>query len=233
MKMDLNYYLSWAEFTVKLIAMLSLTIVISKKILDDKKEYGKFSPIKLIYLMIFATNLFSTFFDDLFYRIGLFKYEWQVEISRIGINTILNGFMVALGFMLIFTILNWKSLQLSSFFFYIGMVLFWLFTGRDDMYFIYTVVLSSISLIVIFAIGIKLKDNGAVGYSTFFLLLLIGYIMVAIPGINDVGGINVGHFFNMGAYGFGIIFALDKFKPFKPKEEFGEKPTNEIIEVVE
>ena len=106
--MDINQTLSVVEFFVKFVSMASCTIAVGYKSYQDKKKYGSISHVKLIYLAIFITNLYATIFDDLFYRIGIFPWEWQVELVNIGINTIAIGLMVAFGFMLIFSLLKWE-----------------------------------------------------------------------------------------------------------------------------
>jgi hypothetical protein len=203
-------------FYLRLFANFVLMYTMGKRLKAEHAITGNYSKIKIAYFLIFAGDFFAGITDNLLYKIGVFPYAWQVpSVTRLGADTFMMGLLVVFGLSLTTSIFNLKQLELLPGFFYGGLVVFYLITGRDDIFIWFVLVGSMASEISVLTIAFKLKDNGALGLGIMYLIAYSSLSVMFVPSIATVAGLNTTSLIDIGRYVWALLLAAGLIKPFK------------------
>jgi hypothetical protein len=205
----LGYYLD--AFVIPL-----ATAIGGFKLVQEKRQAGKFNPIRMIIFLIFLS----------FSALGIIEFlvsvppleltlldEWfGGGIDNFDIYGFIIGTMVSLGVTMVFYAYRWESLYYFMGFIYGGMFIFYLLTGYDAWLETYITLGGLLGIIFLYFTAFRVKDNGALGLAIFFT---IAFATLSI----DFGVDVVNHWvtqISILIYSvFILIFSLGLFKPFK------------------
>jgi hypothetical protein len=205
----LGYYLD--AFVIPL-----ATAIVGFKLVQEKRQAGKFNPIRMIIFLIFLS----------FSALGIIEFlvsvppleltlldEWfGGGIDNFDIYGFIIGTMVSLGVTMVFYAYRWESLYYFMGFIYGGMFIFYLLTGYDAWLETYITLGGLLGIIFLYFTAFRVKDNGALGLAIFFT---IAFATLSI----DFGVDVVNHWvtqISILVYSvFILIFSLGLFKPFK------------------
>jgi len=183
------------------------TLILGRKLLNDKKATGQYNMVRLL--------IFITFLD--FSILALTEFIIKDVLlgapalidpynATFGLYNILVAMMITLGLTLIFYINRLEFLYYTPLFFFTGMYIFYLFTGFDSWLEDYTTIGGVASIVFLFFTAFRVKDNGALGIAVFFTLAF------STQFIDDV---LISRIVIISYVVFIIFFSLGLFKPFK------------------
>jgi hypothetical protein len=206
---QLGYYLD--AFVIPL-----ATAILGYKLVKEKRQSGKFNPIRTIIFLIFlsfsALGIIEFLVSVLPIKLPLLDEWFGGGIDNFDIYGFIIGTMVSLGVTMVFYAYRWESLYYFMGFIYGGMFIFYLLTGYDAWLETYITLGGILGIVFLYFTAFRVKDNGALGLAIFFT---IAFATLAI----DFGVDVVNHWvtqISILVYSiFILIFSLGLFKPFK------------------
>jgi hypothetical protein len=187
-----------------------MTIVLMLKTNKEYKETQQLNIIRCYMICIFAAFSWALFWANLYESTHLL--DWMPpeiianQIFTINIYSIGVGLMVTFAVSMIAYANRWDVLYYTSFFFFIGFMLFYILTGFDAWFQYYIYITAALGLIFFYITGFRLKDNSTLGLGFFFTIAFLALVLgESIPG----------QIASIGFSTFAIIFVLGYFKPFK------------------
>ena len=185
------------------------TIILGKRLIQDRKSTGQWNYIRLIIFVNFLCfSIFSII--DYFFSVSplssQYLYDTFYREGFGGLKNFLIGVMVSIGLTLVFYINRREALYYLSFYFYGGMCVFYLLTGFDGWLDIYIKVVGVISIVFLYFTSIKVRDDGGLGLAIFFTLSF-SVILIEILLIKRILVFSYVVFI--------VFFSLGYFKPFK------------------
>ena len=205
----LGYYLD--AFVIPL-----ATAIMGFKLVKQKRQAGKFNPIRMIIFLIFfsfsALGIIEFLVSVTPLDLKLLNEWFGGGIDNFDIYGFIIGTMVTLGVTMVFYASRWESLYYFMGFIYGGMFIFYLLTGYDAWLETYITLGGLLGIIFLYFTAFRVKDNGALGLAIFFT---IAFATLSI----DFGVDVVNHWvtqISILVYSvFILIFSLGLFKPFK------------------
>ena len=192
------------------------TFIIGFKLIKDKRQSGKYNPIRIIIFLIFlsfsALGIIEFLISVTPLELTLLNEWFGGGIDNFDIYGFIIGTMVSLGVTMVFYAYRWESLYYFMGFIYGGMFIFYLLTGYDAWLETYITLGGALGIVFLYFTAFRVKDNGALGLAIFFT---IAFATLAI----DFGSEVVNHWvtqISIIVYSvFILIFSLGLFKPFK------------------
>lgn len=192
------------------------TAIVGYKLVKEKRQSGKFNPIRMIIFLIFlsfsALGIIEFLVSVLPIKLTLLDEWFGGGIDNFDIYGFIIGTMVSLGVTMVFYAYRWESLYYFMGFIYGGMFIFYLVTGYDAWLETYITLGGILGIVFLYFTAFRVKDNGALGLAIFFT---IAFATLAI----DFGVDVVNHWvtqISILVYSiFILIFSLGLFKPFK------------------
>jgi len=192
------------------------TAIVGYKLVKEKRQSGKFNPIRTIIFLIFlsfsALGIIEFLVSVLPIKLPLLDEWFGGGIDNFDIYGFIIGTMVSLGVTMVFYAYRWESLYYFMGFIYGGMFIFYLVTGYDAWLETYITLGGILGIVFLYFTAFRVKDNGALGLAIFFT---IAFATLAINFGSDV----VNHWvtqISILVYSiFILIFSLGLFKPFK------------------
>jgi hypothetical protein len=186
------------------------TAILGLKLRREKKSMGHYNPVRLIIFGIFCS--FSVLvileFMTIFYPTSL-PLLTQIfgGFEGLSLYTFLIGIIASLRLTLVAFANRWEMLYFFPFFFYGGMLIFFILTSFDLLLMPYIYMAGALSIMFLYITGFRIKDNGALALAIFFTLAFGTVALDAIPFITCMAVILYDIFI--------LIFVLGFFKPFK------------------
>ena len=192
------------------------TSIIAFKLMKEKRQTGKFNPIRTIIFLIFlsfsALGIIEFLVSVPPIELTLLDQWFGGGIDNFDIYGFIIGTMVSLGVTMVFYAYRWESLYYLMGFIYGGMFVFYLVTGYDAWLESYITICGALGIIFLYFTAFRVKDNGALGLAIFFT---IAFATLAV----DFGTEFLNHWvtqISILTYSvFILIFSLGLFKPFK------------------
>jgi hypothetical protein len=212
---QIDYIITQLGFLLNGILIPLATAIIGRKLLKEKKEYGKYNPIRaLIFGVFLSFAVLGVIELILEYIPGLtLLEEWfGGGITNFNFYGFLIGTMVTLGVTMIFYAYRLEKAYYSGFFFYGGMVIFYLLTGYDAWLENYIIIAGILGVVFLYFTGIRVKDNGALGLAIFFT---IAFVTIAIDFGNDFLNHWITQISIITYNVFILVFSLGYFRVFK------------------
>ncbi|MHA1682908.1 MAG: hypothetical protein ACTSUE_18360 [Promethearchaeota archaeon] len=183
------------------------------RIRKDKKENRQVSNVKYIILIAFILDYYAGFINIGFWQEWI-PIEWRSPGSEegLGLNTFQTGAVVTLGLCLVFYLHGWDRVLYMPLYLYGGIIMYFLWTGHDELFPFYVYGGGILSLIMLFNASIKMRENNAFGLAIFYFISFISLFLQIVP---DVDKTYLPLIIPFITYGFGVIYAFGLFKPFK------------------
>ena len=137
------------------------TLILGRKVFKEKRESGKFNPVRVLILIVFSCFAVMTILE-FFVEINISPVLNQLfgsNIETINLYSILIGTMASLGLTLVFYANRWEAFYYLTIFIFGGMIIFYYLTGFDAWVEIYIIIAGVGSLIFMYLTGFRLKDN--------------------------------------------------------------------------
>ncbi len=183
------------------------TLVLSRKLLKDKKATGRYNMVRVL--------IFLTFLDFSILAVTEYIVDYvflgapavfDPYMATFGLYNILVALMITTGLTLISYINRIEFLYYTPIVFFTGMYVFYLLTGFAGWIEDYITYGGIASVVFMAFTAIRVKDNGALGVAIFFSLAFsTKFIDVALITRSIIVGYVV----------FVVFFSLGLFKPFK------------------
>ena len=204
------------------------------RIRNDLKNKGATSQVKYIMLTAFLLELFQATIALLFLFDVIPESLDTPDISHgLGLNNLQTGAVVALGLYLVFYLYGQEKLLYLPAYMFGAIILYKIISGRDELFPWFIYVGGIFAITMMFFASIKMRENNAIGLSIFYLFLFGQIMITPILG----GNWEILFIWNLITFGFGIIYALGLFKPFKEEvdenEPIEEDTTQQETKVVE
>jgi hypothetical protein len=188
-----------------------ITIILVRKLIQEKEKTGKLNKVRLIIISIFGALYWAFFWEFIAFETPLVPKEFiGFQVDDFSLYNFGLGLTVSLGVTLGAYIYRLKPFYFTSLFIFFGLFFLYLYAGTSLILMPFVYVCGTIALIFLFYTGISLKDNGALGLAIFFLL---NFIALFIPeeGILEL----INHSLNIFVFSYALYFALGFFTPYK------------------
>ena len=187
------------ESSVSMVALLTMiTFMVTRNIRQYKND-GQWSWARFIMVLSFSSSIPNHFITFGYYALGLENFAPLLDLRIFIVTVIMFSTMFAVY------INGWDSLLLLPLFVMIGAVIYTHVVGLIDLEFYYMVTFGILSLVALWEVGIRLRDNMALGIGIMSTLKLFslfgGFWLTGIIGLVSIA--------------FGAITIGGLFRPFK------------------
>lgn len=195
--------------TISFFMVLLATIILGIKVLGEKRKIGQFNTIRIIMFSMFLT--FTTtiglefFLEQTPFTNPILEQFFGIKNRGMGLYNLLVGVLVTLGLTMVAFANQSKELYLAPFYFYSGIIIFWMLSGYDAWLYPYIIAGGLFTIIFLYLTGVRLKDNGSFGLAIFYTL---AFLTFALQGTVISQIITIGYSI------FILLFSLGYFKPF-------------------
>ncbi len=189
-----------------------VTFVVGKSWWTKKNEEGKrdWLPFLFFFQMFFYTsvivyNCFTYYF-----------FQERVLNTMLGFHyqSLATGLIACAGVSCLAYIYRKEAFYYAPWFFYIGMIIFYLFTGWNELQFYFFLICAVIYVLSYYINGIIYKDNKLFGLGVFFT-----FPMIIILSNNTY----VASIMYLIIASYGVLYANNKIKYFKDKIEIPQE----------
>lgn len=210
--MDAEIFLSFSNNLLGVVAIVIMISIMVFKLKNYKQETDNWDVIRILMIIWFLGILYFNTWEFLYYSTPLndvipsswiaFSYD-DIVIQSYSIPVV-----IVCGLYIVGYANNWKVFKIVPVIYYAILIALVLILNFTLLYI--PSMLISYLLVIVFLIytAIKLKDNGALGLTIFFLLTM--FVGMTESYLKFILGII--------SYGFGIYFSLGYFHPLKKKE---------------
>ena len=208
------------EILVKTITWFSYFILVGYMAIKTTRNYltikheeeNKHDNIRLI-IAVYFIFFFSAIFGDFILWINNIETTIEPVILTnyeiMGWSTICIGFLITTQLTLMFYTYKREELYFSAYFFYIGMVIYFLLTGFQGLHSIYIQISGTICNGFLIYYGIRYKANQVLGLGVLSILAFISTFFYNAPIIWSIIAIIISI--------YGILYAKGKIIFFKEK----------------
>ena len=206
----LEFDLIWLSSIGRLLGAIFVpiaSIILAQKMVKDRRARGKWNFIRigifLSFVLISCVNI--GWWVTLYSPIGSPELYNAFE-ATFGLHEHLNGMNVTFGLMIIVYFFKLETLYLTPLYFYFGMIIFFLFTGFQQLLEGYVKIGGILTIFFLYFTAIKIRDNGALGLSIFSTIAM-SVLFIPNPIVSTLVTIIY--------IVFMMYFALGYFTPFK------------------
>ncbi len=202
------FYFSSVNSVISLFFIVMLYKLL-KKYLYIRDQGGAKDKVRLFILLIFL-NWFIGYILNL---IHIVLFNSRFSMAELNIYTVIIGLMVAISASLVLYTYGLDILYFTHWIFYIGFLLYNIFTGSFTLLIWYLYLFVGIIVFIIFCVynGIKLKENKLLGMGVFFILSFSLFPFQDNIFIFYLGFVAVSL--------YGLVYTMDKIIFFKDKNE--------------
>lgn len=204
---------NWAT----IIFIPAMTIIVGNRFWQFYKETKKINYIRLIIFLIFVAFTGAIVPTNL---AEVPPFNVYIDINLIGADEVtINPFSIAIGLMVTFALCmityanRWETLYYVPLLLYAGIIISYALNDFSSVYFIlnqtYIYTAGIFGVIFFYITGLRLKDNGSLGFGILFTFAFASLIF---------GETVIGDVFTLLIALFGIIFASGYFNPYKQSE---------------
>ncbi len=191
-----------------------MTVILGKKLLKERNETGTLNIARALMFVVFVAFSWILIWEFVAESSSLASPELiaiiGVDSDHFTFYTAGIAVMITCALTLFAYANQLKSLYYTFFFFYGYMIIFFFATGNDVLLIPYIYIGGLGGLLFLYYTGFKLKDNGSLGLALMFTLSFSALIF---------SDNLLSQFLTMGFSGFGLVFALGYFTPFKEVNE--------------
>ncbi|MBD3256048.1 MAG: hypothetical protein GF383_13210 [Candidatus Lokiarchaeota archaeon] len=188
-----------------------ITIILTIRLIKDKKESGNINLIRLLILGVFGCVYWINILEFLAFETPILPVDAiGFQINDFSLYNFGLGLAVTLGIVLAAYINQLKPFYFTALYFYFGLLVLYFYAGTSLILLPYIYITGITALTLQMYTGLKLKDNGALGVAVFFA---IAFVTILLPEEGVIGVLDA--LATLIYATFGLIFALGYFKPFK------------------
>ena len=201
-------YLKSLENYLQLIVIPLISIILAIKLLNERKETGETNYIRLYILLVFLSFTYLVTIEFIHQELNLLSVEaYGSESNSFSFYNFALAIIGTFALSMVFYANQWESLYYLPFFFFGALIILFIFTGFYAFLMFYIYLTCVISLAFMYYTSFRLKDNGALGIGIFFTIAFMTLFTADVPPLGNI--------LTLIFCGFGLIFALGYFHPFK------------------